>query len=230
MDEVGRYYEELAPTYDASRFGNSYGAFIDRRERTILTAWLQGVPAAATLDAGCGTGRMLSLAQHGVDGSANMIDVARQKWPDRELVVSELRRLPYADATFDAVICLHVFMHLPRPEVAACVREFRRVIRPGGTIIFDVPAAERRAMTGRRRASWHGSTSYALSKLRALAAGLDVAEVQGLLALPVHRLPSRWRGALVAVDAWLGAVAPRLASYYLVKCQKPFAPHAALSL
>ena len=227
MDEVGRYYDELAPSYDASRFGNSYGAFIDRRERTILTAWLQGVPAAATLDAGCGTGRMLNFAQHGVDGSANMIATARNKWPDRELVVSDMRKLPYAAATFDAVLCLHVFMHLCRADVARCVEEFRRVVKPGGTIVFDVPAAERRAFLRRQRTSWHGGTAYAARELPTLAQGMQIAAVTGLLTIPVHRVPPRWRVSLQSADAWLGERMPRLASYYMVRCHNLATPQGA---
>jgi hypothetical protein len=31
-----QYYDRLAPTYDAGRFGNSYGKFLDAQERATL--------------------------------------------------------------------------------------------------------------------------------------------------------------------------------------------------
>jgi len=38
--EVVAYYDALAPTYDANRFGNSYGAYLDGLECWALREWL----------------------------------------------------------------------------------------------------------------------------------------------------------------------------------------------
>jgi ubiquinone/menaquinone biosynthesis C-methylase UbiE len=56
-----QYYDRLARTYDAERFGNSYGKFIDAQERATL-ARLLPLEAGSVLDLGCGTGRLTGFA------------------------------------------------------------------------------------------------------------------------------------------------------------------------
>ena len=46
-------------------------------------------------------------------------------------------RLPFADATFDRVICSEVLEHLPDDRTA--MGELARVLRPGGTMAMTVP-------------------------------------------------------------------------------------------
>ena len=49
-------------------------------------------------------------------------------------VVGDAHRLPFADAVFDAVLCLNTFEHLREPRVAAA--ELLRVMRPGGRLVL----------------------------------------------------------------------------------------------
>jgi SAM-dependent methyltransferase len=94
------------------------------------------------LDAGCGTGRNLGtiLAAGaravGIDFSANMLAEARAH-SGADLLAADLQRpLPFADACFDAVLCALVGEHLTQLE--QCLIEFRRVLKPGGRLIFSV--------------------------------------------------------------------------------------------
>jgi SAM-dependent methyltransferase len=48
--------------------------------------------------------------------------------------------LPFEDASFDFVICVHVLEHIPEDRKA--LSEFFRVLRPGGEAIFQVPPSE----------------------------------------------------------------------------------------
>jgi ubiquinone/menaquinone biosynthesis C-methylase UbiE len=97
------------------------------------------------LDAGCGNGRythfLLKQADPdalitGFDYSQNMLRRARERLhSDRaSQVAADLTRLPYADASFDAVVCGWVLEHLPDPRPG--LRELARVLRPSGKLLL----------------------------------------------------------------------------------------------
>ena len=93
---IKNYYENLATTYDENRFANSYGQFIDHQERQILNRWIQ--KQATILDIGCGTGRFLEYATHGLDVSQNMLNEAQRKFPEKKLVASSATNTPFEKA------------------------------------------------------------------------------------------------------------------------------------
>lgn len=101
------------------------------------------------LDFGCGHGRLTqALATYfpevvGVDIAASMLAAARlaNKHGDRVSYVQNVRPdlSMFADASFDFVLTALVLQHM-RPEYAACyMREFLRVLRPGGVAFFQIP-------------------------------------------------------------------------------------------
>jgi 2-polyprenyl-6-hydroxyphenyl methylase/3-demethylubiquinone-9 3-methyltransferase len=94
------------------------------------------------LDAGCGGGlvaRELAAAGAevvGVDRSLGSLGVARRAAPSRfRPAQGRLERLPFPDAAFDAVVAADVLEHLP--DLPAAVAELARVLRPGGSFLFD---------------------------------------------------------------------------------------------
>jgi ubiquinone/menaquinone biosynthesis C-methylase UbiE len=50
----------------------------------------------------------------------------------------DIESMPFADATFETVVCTEVLEHVPHPESA--LAEMRRVLRPGGLLLGSVPA------------------------------------------------------------------------------------------
>lgn len=95
------------------------------------------------LDAGCGTGRnfeKLSGAQSrvvGIDFSAGMLGVARRRYPNAQLALTDLQQsLPFRSETFDAVLCALIGEHLAK--LAAVLREFYRVLKRRGRLVFSV--------------------------------------------------------------------------------------------
>ena len=103
------------------------------------------------LDAGCGTGYLAAGLRRarpdvpvaGCDLSAGMLGAARAAggWP---LVQADAARLPFADGAFDVVVARGVLHHLP--DVAAALREWRRVLAAGGAVVLvsePTPAVER---------------------------------------------------------------------------------------
>jgi 2-polyprenyl-6-hydroxyphenyl methylase/3-demethylubiquinone-9 3-methyltransferase len=94
------------------------------------------------LDAGCGGGLVAKgLAEAGVrvvgvDRLPGCLEVARRAVPaGLQPAVGELERLPFADASFDAVVAADVLEHVP--DLPAAVAELARVLRPGGGFLFD---------------------------------------------------------------------------------------------
>jgi demethylmenaquinone methyltransferase/2-methoxy-6-polyprenyl-1,4-benzoquinol methylase len=65
--------------------------------------------------------------------------------PGVELHRSDVRKLPFEDASFDVVTCAYVLDILPWTEIAEALAEVRRVLRPGGRLVVaNAARAERR--------------------------------------------------------------------------------------
>jgi SAM-dependent methyltransferase len=87
------------------------------------------------LEVGCGEGIVLEYLSGrtrperfaGVELDLDALSRARQRCPDATLVRGDAYQLPFADATFDLVLCLEVLEHLAEPGRA--LRELRRVSR-----------------------------------------------------------------------------------------------------
>lgn len=224
LDPIRAYYDRLAPSYDADRFGNSYGQTVHLQEARLLRSWLGNAPRAHTLDLACGTGRLLSFAGHGADTSAPMLTQARQRWPDRHLHRCDARALPLPDASLDAVFCAHLLMHLPANTIGEIGQEVRRVLRPGGMFILDFPSALRRRLRPRpppHGPSWHGSSQFTREEMLRLLPGFELEDHVGILLLPIQRLPARLRRPLAGLDRVAGRLLPDLACYSWFRLRKP---------
>lgn len=100
---------------------------------------------ARVLDAGCGTGgllRQLHAARPdwgltGLDFSPLACELARQR-TGGEVVQGSVAALPFPDGQFDAVVSCDVVCQIADP--AAAIREFNRVLRPGGSLVLTMPA------------------------------------------------------------------------------------------
>jgi SAM-dependent methyltransferase len=57
--------------------------------------------------------------------------------PGTAMTAADLQRLPFEDATFDRILCIHVLEHVT--DDAAALRELHRVLAPGGEAIVMVP-------------------------------------------------------------------------------------------
>jgi SAM-dependent methyltransferase len=216
---VIEYYDQLADRYDYGRFGNSYGAYVDAQERRILRHWLAPARQGMILDLACGTGRLLDLATHGLDASEAMVRITRSKHPSKPIHCGPGVELARLGIRFDAIFCLHLFMHLPPSEIEGLFRACRDQLQPGGLFIFDVPTALRRRLTGFQPGGWHGGTALSWSQVRALAgAGWRHRTDRGVLFFPIHRLPPQVRPTFRRVDDLIGMTPLKALSSYTVYC------------
>jgi SAM-dependent methyltransferase len=96
------------------------------------------------LEAGCGVGQWVQfLARRGhrvvgVDYAVNALRVGKTVNSDLRLVSADLMALPFAAESFDYVVSLGAVEHDVRGPEAA-LREFNRVLRPGGRLLCSVP-------------------------------------------------------------------------------------------
>jgi SAM-dependent methyltransferase len=96
------------------------------------------------LDVGCGTGAILKRLGNpeknvGIDLAPEAISFCRERGLNN-VRQGDICALPFADASFDAVICSSVLYHQWVGDVEGAVREMHRVLRPGGTLLINVPA------------------------------------------------------------------------------------------
>lgn len=219
---VRLYYDELASQYDCLRFNNSYGRYIDSQEREILSRWLDNSQNQSVLDLACGTGRFLSFATAGLDVSPKMIEIARTKHPEKELIQASAARTSIDSGTYDTVFSLHLFMHLSQVKIQDILNECYRILRPNGLLIFDIPSAVRRKFISYKAESWHGATSFCIEDIQHLCSGnWKIEEIIGVMFLPIHRFTHTIRPLLLPLDKMLCQSPLRfLSSYYLVKLSK----------
>jgi SAM-dependent methyltransferase len=133
-------YDEMAAIYAEHAADSAYNAHYDRPAVLELVG---DVGDARVLDAGCGPGLYAEeLVRRGadlvgVDASEAMVELARARLGDRAHVLhADLSEpIPFADETFDLIICALVIHHLDDRE--ACLREFFRVLKAGGHAIVS---------------------------------------------------------------------------------------------
>lgn len=118
------------------------------REQALAAVALAEVePGAEILDCPCGFGRhAIPLAAAGflvtgLDRSPTQLAEAERRRGDTEwprFVRGDYRELPFADASFDAVLTLFSSLgYLERDEDAGVLRELRRVLRPGRALVVE---------------------------------------------------------------------------------------------
>lgn len=105
-------------------------------------------PHARILDAGCGTGGFLAKLRgahpdadlYGLEYAELAAFRAASK-ADAHVAAGTVNALPFPEASFDAVVSLDVICHDAVQEPSA-LAEFRRVLRPGGRLVLNLPAHE----------------------------------------------------------------------------------------
>ncbi len=103
-------------------------------------------PLGRVLDAGCGTGGLLRLLDargmelDGIDRDPLAVEIARSR-TRASVVEGDVQSLPYADATFDAIVLADVLYHRGVDPPAA-LAECARCLRPGGIVVINAPAYE----------------------------------------------------------------------------------------
>ncbi|WP_228842373.1 class I SAM-dependent methyltransferase [Halococcus agarilyticus] len=115
----------------------------------LLDDFADRLPAGArVLDAGCGAGTPIaarlasSLAVVGVDFSIEQVRRARENVPEARFAQGDMTHLSFAADSFDAICALYSLIHVPMDDHPRVVREFHRVLRPGGLVLLSIGSEE----------------------------------------------------------------------------------------
>jgi predicted TPR repeat methyltransferase len=136
---IENYYDDWAEDYDQTLQQWNYQCPVVAAELLKQETPLDG----DVLDAGCGTGlsgHALQAAgfQHltGIDISQESLDLATRTGAYERLMQVNLQQLPLPFDTdaFAGLLCVGVLTYVP--DTVGILREFCRVVQPGGTVVF----------------------------------------------------------------------------------------------
>jgi ubiquinone/menaquinone biosynthesis C-methylase UbiE len=191
-----RVWDAFAPRYDRAM------RLFDRWQFGGGRQWVCSRARGDVLEVAVGTGLNLSfypadVRLTGVDLSPAMLAVARQRADDLgrdvDLREADAQALPFADASFDTLVCALALCAIP--DERAAITEMRRVLRPGGRLLlldhvgsqwWPVWAAQRLLETFTVRTAGEYQTRRPLPLVQ--AAGFVVEETQRLKAGTVERV------------------------------------------
>ncbi|MFI7588007.1 demethylmenaquinone methyltransferase [Spongisporangium articulatum] len=135
--DVAAMFDRVARRYDVTNTVLSLSQ--DRQWRKAVADALQVHAGQTVLDLAAGTGTssepFTDAGVHTVpcDFSLGMLRVGRTRRPDMPFVAGDGTRLPFADASFDAVTISFGLRNVV--DVDACLRELYRVTKPGGRVV-----------------------------------------------------------------------------------------------
>lgn len=212
LPQTGSRYDEMAGGY--ARFWAPVLREAAERVLDHLAPHLDGRRDAELLDVGTGTGtlavaalaRWPKLRVTGIDPSGGMLEVAGVTAAERLRPAAQKRfrrrvapadRMPFGDGEFDAAMSSFVLQLVP--SRAAALREIRRVLRPGGVLVWVAWQRTNRAFEPDRVAN------EVLDEF-----GFDPPEPDarpGDIASPASAAQSMRRAGFRDVGAWLGECA-----------------------
>jgi ubiquinone/menaquinone biosynthesis C-methylase UbiE len=116
---------------------------VDWLEKTLTK-----VPTGSRiLDAGAGELQFKKFCKHldyvaqdfaQYDGQGDTKGLQMGIWDQTKLdIICDITEIPEPEASFDAILCVEVFEHLPNPVLA--LKEFSRLLKPGGQLIITAP-------------------------------------------------------------------------------------------
>jgi SAM-dependent methyltransferase len=146
-DRIIEHYERHARAWDSDR---NVGEWNDKPWHDRFVAALPS--AASILDLGCGSGRpvaqyMVGCAFNvtGVDSSPTLISLCRQRLPNQEWIVGDMRSLQLS-RRFDGMLAWDSFFHLRPKEQRRMFNVFAQHAAPSAVLMFNTGPASGEAV------------------------------------------------------------------------------------
>ncbi len=153
MNQSAAIQQSMQPTLEAIKAKHkstwedgdyaTFAKYMEAGAVEVLDNW--DIASSKTLlDVGCGSGQTAipaakrGITVTGVDIAENLVEHARRRAANEKLNarfdVGDAENLPYSNASYDVVTSMFGAMFAPRPEQV--VKEFARVLKPGGRLIM----------------------------------------------------------------------------------------------
>ncbi len=148
-------YERHAEEFDRDRGRSLF-------EESWLDRFLQLLPrGASVLDIGCGMGEPIAgyllsrgIVITGVDSSPSMIRMCKERFPEAEWIVADMRRLALG-RRFDGLLAWDSFFHLTTDDQRAMIGRFAAHANDGAVLMFTSGSE-----LGERIGDWYGEPLY----------------------------------------------------------------------
>ncbi len=178
---------------------------VGTRNEATREAWLEHclgqIPdGLRILDAGAGEQRYKRFCSHlnyvaqdfaEYDGKGDGVGLQTGSWDQSKLdIVCDITSIPESDASFDAIMCVEVFEHLPNPILA--IKEFSRLLKKKGTLIITAPFC---SLTHLAPYHFYSGFNHYFYKTHLPMYGFEITDLQEngnffeYLAQEIHRLP-----------------------------------------
>ncbi len=152
---VAAGYDKCGPRYNATRACEA-----GPQLRRLLDLLPRG---GNLLEIGCGGGQPVTKALAklgtvtGVDISSVQIGQARRRLPGIRFIVGDIMAQQFQPSSFDAVVSVYTFFHLPREEHRALLERIAGWLRPGGFLLATVADFDHAGYT---ELDFFGATMY----------------------------------------------------------------------
>ncbi len=130
-------YDTVSEAYEARFLGELAGKPRDRE----LLAELAAAVTDPVVEIGCGPGQVGGFVRehgrrvYGLDLSPEMANLANRRLDGA--LAADMRLLPFPSEQFGGLVAFYSLIHVRRTELADTLAEFRRVLRPGGRVLFS---------------------------------------------------------------------------------------------
>ncbi len=149
----GNFATELLAQVRRETYGDDFGqsSWVTSDEYRRFFSLLGLQPTDHVLDIGCGSGGPALFLSRGVGCRVTGVDINKAGIRNGQALVQEagqqdkvelqhcdvVQPLPFAEGTFDAIVCMDVICHLP--DRGRLFSDWLRVLRPGGRLLYTDP-------------------------------------------------------------------------------------------
>ncbi|MFI5412909.1 MAG: class I SAM-dependent methyltransferase [Candidatus Micrarchaeales archaeon] len=166
-DVTRETYDKIASGYSSKHYGDT--DFWNDCYKDMQKYLQKGT---TILDAGCGPGRDVRyFLDHGyniigIDFSDGMLEEARKNVPEGDFQKMSISELEFRDDYFEAVWNCASLQHLKLEDGIKSIKEFNRVLKPGGFVFVAVPEGTSSGMEDEALGKPRFFTRYQLDQLR----------------------------------------------------------------